>query len=99
MVANPSEGDVVWISPTDILAGRNVPLPPPVRTSLRTASGAVESTSRTAAATAGLTIANAFGVPLDVAATSPTVNPTPRRGSSLVEPAPPPHRYDGGPSR
>jgi hypothetical protein len=97
--ASASEGDVVWISPTDILAGRNVPIPTPVRTSLRTASGVVESTSSTAAATAGLTIANAFGVPLDVAATSPTVNPTPRRGSSLVEPAPPPHRYDGGPSR
>jgi hypothetical protein len=98
MVANPSEGDVVWISPTDILARRNVPLPPPVRASLRTASGAAESTSRTAAATAGLTIANAFGVPLDVAATPPVVDPTPRRGRSPVEPAPSQHRCGGGPT-
>jgi hypothetical protein len=98
VVANPPEGDVVWISPTDILARRNVPIPPPVRASLCTASAAAESTSRTAAATAGLTIANAFGVPLDVAATPPVVDPTPRRGRSPVEPAPSQHRCGGGPT-
>ena len=83
-----AEGDVVWISPTDILAGRNVPIPPPVRTSLRTASGTPsQSTSRTAAATAGLTIANGFGVPLDFAATSPSSTRRPgvgRRSSSQL---------------
>lgn len=40
LVAAPPEGDVVWISPADILAKRWVPLPKPVAEALRSKSAA-----------------------------------------------------------
>ena len=40
LVAAPPEGDVVWISPADILAKRRVPLPKPVAEALRSVSAA-----------------------------------------------------------
>ena len=46
----PAEGDVVWVSPADILAKRLVPLPPPVAETLRAASDAtIEATSSASA--------------------------------------------------
>ena len=50
-------GDIVWVSPADILARRTVRLPPPVRESLRTASAitAAAASSAGAAATVGHT--------------------------------------------
>ncbi len=100
LVVNPPEGDVVWVSPADILARRNVPIPRPVRESLRTASATTVSASATAAATADLTIANGPDRSLDVAATSPALNPLPTRRRSLLEPAfTPPQRFGGAQSR
>lgn len=40
LVAAPPEGDVVWISPADILGKRRVPLPKPVAEALRSMSAA-----------------------------------------------------------
>lgn len=54
----PVEGDVVWVSPADILARRAVPVPQPVRDALRSASTATASAASTAAAAAGLAHAN-----------------------------------------
>ena len=54
----PAEGDVVWVSPADILARRAVPVPQPVRDALRSASTATASAASTAAAAAGLAHAN-----------------------------------------
>src|SRR3546814_10424937 len=46
----PVEGDVVWVSPADILAKRLVPLPPPVAETLRAASDAtIDATSSASA--------------------------------------------------
>jgi len=96
LVANPQEGDVVWVSPAAIYACRYVPIPPPVRESLRRVSATAESTCRTAAATAGLAIENAVGGPPNVAARAMAVKPTSRRGGSLVEPAAPAQQLFGG---
>jgi len=52
------EGDVVWVSPADILARRIVPVPSPVRESLSTASAATTAAASAAAATATLTHSN-----------------------------------------
>jgi hypothetical protein len=48
----PTEGDVVWVSPNDILAGRAVTVPRPVREALRSASMATASAASAAAASA-----------------------------------------------
>jgi hypothetical protein len=45
-------GDIVWVSPADILAKREVPLPPPVAESLRRASAAVIEAATTLACAA-----------------------------------------------
>ena len=49
---HPSAGDIVWVSPADILAKREVPLPPPVAESLRRASTVVIDAASTVACTA-----------------------------------------------
>ena len=50
MATPPAEGDVVWVSPTDIFAKRLVPLPPPVAETLREASDAtIDATSSASA--------------------------------------------------
>ncbi|MGE0341565.1 MAG: hypothetical protein AB7N73_14630 [Gemmatimonadales bacterium] len=50
LASPPTEGDVVWVSPADILAKRMVPLPPPVAETLRAASDAtIEATSSASA--------------------------------------------------
>ena len=54
----PPEGDVVWVSPADILARRAVPIPQPVREALRSASTATASAASTAAASAMLARSN-----------------------------------------
>ena len=48
----PAEGDVVWVSPADILAKRLVPLPPPVAEALRSAGDVTTEASSTASAMA-----------------------------------------------
>jgi len=50
----PTEGDVVWVSPADILNKRLVPLPQPVAETLRAASDATIDATGTASAVAGL---------------------------------------------
>lgn len=52
LAAPPAEGDVVWVSPADILAKRLVPLPPPLAEALRAAGDATTKTSSTASAIA-----------------------------------------------
>ena len=52
LAAAHPDGDVVWVSPTDILAQRTVPVPPPVWEALHTASAATASAASTAADTA-----------------------------------------------
>jgi hypothetical protein len=47
-------GDIVWVSPADILAKRNVPLPPPVAEAIRGASAAVIEAAVACAAVASL---------------------------------------------
>jgi hypothetical protein len=48
----PTEGDVVWVSPADILAKRLVPLPQPVTEALRSVGDATTEASSTASALA-----------------------------------------------
>lgn len=50
----PAEGDVVWVSPADILAKRMVPIPPPVAETLRAASDATIDATSSASAVAAL---------------------------------------------
>jgi hypothetical protein len=54
LASPPTEGDVVWISPADILAKRLVPLPPPVSETLRAASDATIDATSSASAVATL---------------------------------------------
>ncbi|MGK2876119.1 MAG: hypothetical protein ACSLEW_10855 [Nocardioides sp.] len=54
LASPPTEGDVVWVSPADILAKRMVPLPPPVAETLRAASGATIDATSSASALATL---------------------------------------------
>jgi hypothetical protein len=61
----PTEGDVVWVSPADILARRAVTVPQPVREALRSASTATASAASAAAASAILALSNG-GIPLPV---------------------------------
>ena len=80
------DGDVIWVSPADILAKRTVPVPPPVRESLRTASAATTSGASTAAAVATLTHANCEGAPL-ARPMQPLADPLRSNpGTSLVHP-------------
>ena len=51
-------GDIVWVSPADIVAKRTVPLPPPVAEALRASSQAAISASVSAAAAASVDAAN-----------------------------------------
>jgi hypothetical protein len=63
-LATPStEGDVVWVSPADILARRVVPVPQPVREALRSASTATASAASIAAsmAASSATLAHSNG--------------------------------------
>ncbi|GGD10356.1 hypothetical protein [Nocardioides daphniae] len=53
-VAAPPEGDVVWISPADILARRWVPIPRPVATALRAASATAAMTTEVASRAASV---------------------------------------------
>jgi hypothetical protein len=71
----PTEGDVVWVSPADILARRTVTVPPPVREALRSASTATASAAFTAAATARLASANSKLAPLPVQLAPDAMNP------------------------
>lgn len=64
LATTPTEGDVVWVSPTDILARRAVTVPPPVREALRSASTATVAAASTAAATATLANSNSKVAPL-----------------------------------
>jgi hypothetical protein len=73
----PPEGDVVWVSPADILARRTVPVPPPVRESLSTASAATAAASSAAAAVATVAHTNCQNAAL---ATRPTKPPRIRSG-------------------
>lgn len=65
VAAPPTEGDVVWVSPADILARRAVTVPRPVREALRSASTATASAASAAAASAILALSNG-GSPLPV---------------------------------
>lgn len=67
MVAAPPEGDVVWVSPADILARRWVPLPKPVATALRAASAAAATASGAASRESSLHLppARVGGIPSD----------------------------------
>ncbi|MDP3951235.1 MAG: hypothetical protein Q8Q19_11355, partial [Microbacterium sp.] len=58
LASPPTEDDVVWVSPADILARRVVAVPQPVLEALRTASTATVSAASTAAASATLAHAN-----------------------------------------
>ena len=58
LAAAPPDGDVVWVSPADILARRPVPVPRPVLEALRSASTATASAASTAAACALLAPSN-----------------------------------------
>jgi len=61
LAAPHPDGDVVWVSPADILAQRPVPVPRPVRDALRKASTATASATSNAAASAMLAQANRGG--------------------------------------
>ncbi|MEZ0579129.1 MobF family relaxase [Nocardioides sp. MH1] len=50
----PAEGDVVWVSPADILAKRTVRLPPPVAETLHAASSAAIDATSSASAVAAV---------------------------------------------
>jgi len=52
------DGDIVWVSPADILAKRIVPLPPPVAEALRRASAATIDAARWAASVSSVTAPN-----------------------------------------
>ena len=86
----PGEGDVVWVSPADILAQRTVPVPPPVLKSLRTASATTVADAAAAATTAGLTIANAADRSTGVAAASLSIDGPCTSRRVLLEPSDPP---------
>lgn len=64
-VAAPPEGDVVWVSPADILARRWVPIPRPVATALRAASATAAMTTGAASRAASLHLppASIGGIP------------------------------------
>jgi hypothetical protein len=86
----PGEGDVVWVSPADILAQRTVPVPPPVLKTLRAASATTVADAAAAATTAGLTIANAAESSTGVAAASLSTDGPCTSRRVLLEPSDPP---------
>jgi len=73
-------GDIVWVSPADILTKRNVPLPPPVAEALRGASAAVIEAATTLA---GAALASLQSTPTGTQVGSPAKrqvgDPTPKR--------------------
>lgn len=58
LASPPTEGDVVWVSPADILARRVVTVPQPVADALRSVSTATASAASVAATTAMLARSN-----------------------------------------
>jgi hypothetical protein len=54
----PAEGDVVWVSPADILARRIVSLPRPAQEALAKSSATVVAASSASASAATITLAN-----------------------------------------
>lgn len=91
--------DIVWVSPADILAKRQVPLPPPVAEALRT-TGA-ELTQAAYAAAAAYAVASGYGSqapgsPSSTFTTDEMLNaaslPTPLRSTSGVNGSEPPCR-------
>lgn len=61
LVMPPPDDDIVWVSPSDILARREVALPPPVRDLLRAASESTVAASSSAAAAATVAVARTDG--------------------------------------
>jgi hypothetical protein len=70
-LAAAPEGDIVWVSPADILARRTVRIPPPARESLRTASAITAAAASTAGAAATVAHTNCQDA-------TPAVQPTHR---------------------
>lgn len=91
LASPPAEGDVVWISPADILAKRLVPLPPPVAETLRAASDATIDATSSASAVA--TLHQREHTPA-----TPDVDPG-LRGKTLPEVGRPPIATSTGPRR
>lgn len=91
MATPPADGDVVWVSPTDIFAKRLVPLPPPVAETLRAASDATIDAASSASAVATLHQRE------DMAAT-PNWDPG-LRGKTVPEAGRPPIATPTGPQR
>jgi hypothetical protein len=71
------DGDVVWVSPADILAQRRVRVPPPVQESLRTACAITAAASSTAGAAATVAHKNCQ-------AATPTIQPTHRSNATTL---------------
>jgi hypothetical protein len=82
----PPEGDVVWVSPADILARRTVPVPPPVRESLSTASAATAAASSAAAAVATVAHTNCQNAALATRPTKPPTDPLRSNAATLARP-------------
>lgn len=82
----PPEGDVVWVSPADILARRTVPVPPPVRESLSTASAATAAASSAAAAVATVAHTNCQNAALAARPTKPPTDPLRSNAATLARP-------------
>ena len=73
----PADGDVAWVSPADIVAKRQIPVPAPVLEALRAASTATSAATNAAFAVAALH---------DVGGRLPLVDPGRRRGHAIQEP-------------
>jgi len=58
LASPPGEGDVVWVSPADILARRIVPIPRPAHKALAKSSATVVAASSAAAAAAAIALGN-----------------------------------------
>jgi hypothetical protein len=86
--------DIVWVSPTDILAKRNVPLPPPVVESLRRASAAVIEAATTLSCAAPAALGSTTtGTHVRPSETPRVGDQTPKREQmELRHCAPPAHR-------
>jgi hypothetical protein len=91
LASPPAEGDVVWISPADILAKRFLPLPPPVAETLRAASDATIDATSSASAVATLH-------QREHTAATPDMDPG-LRGKTLPEVGRPPIATSTGPRR
>ncbi len=73
------DGDIVWVSPADILAKRIVPLPPPVAEALRRASAATIDAARWAASISSVDAPNPAGKadPPELSVGDPRQHPVP----------------------